>query len=55
MATKKGLAGRFKGSSCIKVGGVYCYCCNSYKGASKPVPGRQERRKAKMALKAGDE
>lgn len=52
--TRKGLASRLKGSRCIKFGGVYCPCCNSYKGKDKAVPGRIERRVAKQALRAGE-
>ena len=48
---RKGLGTRFKGSPLIKAGGVYCPCCNSYKGKEKGVPGRHARRTAKQDLK----
>jgi hypothetical protein len=51
---KKGLGARFKGVRVIKAGGIYCYCCNSYKGSSKALPGRMERRASKLDLKNED-
>lgn len=55
MTTKKGLAARFRGSPHIKKGGIYCYCCNSYKGKEKGVPGRTARRTAKQELKSDEQ
>lgn len=52
--TKKGLGARFKGLTCIKAGGIYCPCCNEYRGKDKGVPGRMERRAAKLDLKNED-